>query len=87
MLDNGAGIPPEKVGHLNPFVSSKGTRGTGLGLPVDRKILRKHGGDILGCRVQVGVGSKFTLRCAAQSPLSGDPGSSGEMPILPPEAN
>src|SRR5262249_20167577 len=43
--DNGPGIPPEKLADIfRPFVSSKGARGTGLGLAVSRKILREHGG-------------------------------------------
>lgn len=87
VLDNGTGIPPEKVQDIfKPFVSSKGAKGTGLGLPVSRKILREHGGDIV-VQSQLNVGSKFTLRLPLKSPLSGDPGSSGEMPILPPEPN
>ncbi|MBN9121769.1 MAG: GAF domain-containing protein, partial [Planctomycetes bacterium] len=34
VLDNGPGIPPDKVEDIfKPFVSTKGSRGTGLGLP------------------------------------------------------
>lgn len=45
--DNGPGILPEKREEIfKPFVSSKGSRGTGLGLPVSRKTLREHGGDV-----------------------------------------
>lgn len=44
--DNGPGIPPGKVAEIfRPFISSKGSRGTGLGLPVSRKTLREHGGE------------------------------------------
>ena len=46
--DNGRGIPAETMENLfDPFVSSKGSRGTGLGLPVSQKILKEHGGRIL----------------------------------------
>ncbi len=47
VTDNGLGIAPEdreKIFSL--FESSKGSRGTGLGLPVSEKILREHGGSI-----------------------------------------
>ena len=48
MHDNGVGIPANKLGEVfKPFVSTKGSKGTGLGLAVSRKILREHGGDIL----------------------------------------
>ena len=48
VTDNGPGVPPEKQAEIfRPFVSTKGSRGTGLGLAVSRKILREHGGDIL----------------------------------------
>ena len=85
MLDNGHGIAADKIKEIfMPFVSTKGA-GTGLGLPVSRKILREHGGDIL-VPSQVGVGSKFTLRLPLKSPLAVDPSSThAEMPILPPE--
>jgi signal transduction histidine kinase len=52
-------------------VSTKGSRGTGLGLAVSRKILREHGGDIL-VQTQPGQGSTFTLRLPLHSPLGHD---------------
>lgn len=45
VIDDGPGIPPEKIGEIfSPFFSSKGSRGTGLGLPVTKKIIEEHGG-------------------------------------------
>jgi signal transduction histidine kinase len=83
--DNGGGISPEKINDIfRPFVSSKGARGTGLGLAVSRKILREHGGDIL-VRSQPGQGSLFILRLPLRSPLSPDTsGTRTDLPIAPP---
>ncbi len=53
--DNGTGIAPEDLDNIfSLFVSHKGARGTGLGLPVSQKIMKEHGGRIsvaseLGC--------------------------------------
>jgi two-component system NtrC family sensor kinase len=59
--DNGAGMPPETLADIfNLFVSTKGARGTGLGLTVSRKILREHGGDI-SVTSRPGEGSTFVL--------------------------
>ncbi|HWW97356.1 MAG TPA: ATP-binding protein [Edaphobacter sp.] len=47
IADNGTGIPPEVQTHLfQPFFTTKGERGTGLGLWVSRGIINKHGGII-----------------------------------------
>ncbi|MBI5092128.1 MAG: FHA domain-containing protein [Candidatus Hydrogenedentes bacterium] len=59
--DTGAGIPPEIMPKLSQaFVSTKGSRGTGLGLACSYKIVREHGGDIT-CESEVGRGTTFTV--------------------------
>ena len=75
--DNGVGIPPEQMAALfKPFQSTKGGRGTGLGLAVSRKILREHGGDI-HVRSDPGKGSVFLLRFPVKSPFGPDAHGSG----------
>src|SRR5205085_475985 len=57
--DNGAGISPDDLEAIfTVFVSRKGGRGTGLGLPVTRKILEEHGGQV-HVDSTVGLGSRF----------------------------
>ncbi|HKI37252.1 MAG TPA: HAMP domain-containing sensor histidine kinase, partial [Gemmataceae bacterium] len=87
VVDNGGGIAPEKIKDIfKPFVSTKGSKGTGLGLPVSRKILREHGGDIL-VESLPGKGSRFVLRLPLKSPLSQEmnSGATAELPVAPPE--
>jgi signal transduction histidine kinase len=61
VTDNGSGIAPEDLDQIfTLFVSRKGGRGTGLGLPVSSKILQEHGGRIR-VESQPGKGSCFTL--------------------------
>jgi signal transduction histidine kinase/pSer/pThr/pTyr-binding forkhead associated (FHA) protein len=65
VADNGEGIAAEDIKKIfSVFESRKGSRGTGLGLPVSQKILREHGGDI-HVESTVGVGSKFSLELPA----------------------
>ncbi len=85
--DNGAGIPREKQEEIfRPFISTKGSRGTGLGLAVSRKILREHGGDIL-VQSQPGQGSLFLLRLPLRSPVAKEPQRTQiDIPVVkPPE--
>jgi len=80
VADNGPGISADKLPDLfKPFMSTKGTKGTGLGLAVSRKIIREHGGDIT-VATQPAEGCTFTLSLPVHSPLSVD--ASGAMPVV-----
>ncbi len=47
VADRGTGIAPDALSHLfEPFFSTKGITGTGLGLWVSQEIVERHGGNI-----------------------------------------
>ncbi|MBN1515311.1 FHA domain-containing protein [Candidatus Sumerlaeota bacterium] len=59
--DNGPGIPQEIQEKIfEPFFSTKGAQGTGLGLAVTRKVIEEHGGS-LELDSEEGRGAKFTI--------------------------
>jgi len=58
--DTGRGIPAEALPRLfDPFFTTK-TGGTGLGLPIAKKIIEEHQGSI-GIQSQPGIGTVVTL--------------------------
>ncbi|MGD9918381.1 MAG: ATP-binding protein [Paenirhodobacter sp.] len=43
--DNGIGLPPERARLFEPYVTTR-AKGTGLGLPIVKKIIEEHGGTL-----------------------------------------
>ena len=65
IADTGAGVPEEYLDKIfDPFFSTKGTAGTGLGLAVSYDIIKKHGGNI-DVFSTVNEGTTFTIRLTA----------------------
>jgi two-component system NtrC family sensor kinase len=61
IADTGTGIPPEVLPRIFDFAyTTKGDRGSGLGLSVSREIVEAHGGRIW-VRTEVGKGTEFTV--------------------------
>ena len=73
VIDNGGGIDPNVQRHLfQLFHSTKGNRGTGLGLPVARKIIEEHGGTI-EVQPAKGGGTLFRITLPAFTEQVDDP--------------
>lgn len=70
ITDNGPGLSAKEIAQVfEIFRSSKGAKGTGIGLPVSLKIMREHGGTI-DVESEQGKGATFKLKL----PLVADPG-------------
>lgn len=70
--DTGRGIPSENMDKIfTPFFSSRPS-GTGLGLPLARKIIELHGGRI-GVRSTPGAGTTFAVKLPLTQPGADDP--------------
>lgn len=62
VIDTGCGMDQDvKENIFRSFFSTKGTRGTGLGLMITQKVVREHGGDIK-VESEKGNGTRFTIR-------------------------
>jgi signal transduction histidine kinase len=70
--DNGVGIAEKDQARLfEPFFSTKGQRGTGLGLAVTRKIVREHRGEIEVVS-KVGQGTTFRIKLPLNPSVKAD---------------
>jgi signal transduction histidine kinase len=64
--DTGPGIPPDEVEHIfdrfyrGSHARTSGVSGTGLGLPISKEIVERHGGRI-SLETQPGQGATFTV--------------------------
>ncbi len=68
VIDTGTGIPQELHDQVfNPFFTTKGQRGTGMGLALAHSIVQRHNGDIV-LQSAPGAGSTFTVRLPLQKP-------------------
>lgn len=66
VTDDGPGIPDDVAGRIfDAFFTTK-TRGTGLGLPVARKVVEAMGGTITVGRAPKGTGARFAFRLVAE---------------------
>jgi PAS domain S-box-containing protein len=66
--DNGIGMTPEQLKSLfTVFFSTKGSRGTGLGLYIADRIVRRHGGTIT-VDSAVGRGARFGVMIPRRAP-------------------
>jgi two-component system NtrC family sensor kinase len=63
--DTGKGIPPEFLSHIfDPFFSTKGVEGTGLGMSISYGIIKNYKGNIK-VESTVNVGTTFTIELPA----------------------
>jgi signal transduction histidine kinase len=84
--DNGKGVASEFAQRLfRPFATTKGRRGTGLGLYISRQIAREAGGD-LALTAPPGFGARFVLSLpvAAPSASASVPFTNPATPPTPP---
>jgi two-component system, NtrC family, sensor kinase len=72
IIDNGPGIPAKIAPRIfEPFFSTKGSKGTGLGLAVARKTVREHRGDLTLESVE-GEGTTFRVILPIEASRAGE---------------
>jgi two-component system, NtrC family, sensor kinase len=72
IADRGCGISREQLERIfEPFYTTKGEQGNGLGLAVVRSIIEQHGGTIQ-VESTVGQGSSFSIALPGHQPTTGE---------------
>jgi signal transduction histidine kinase/pSer/pThr/pTyr-binding forkhead associated (FHA) protein len=78
VIDNGPGIPASKQPWVfEPFNTTKGLKGTGLGLAVAKRIAEEHGGTIT-LETQEGKGATFRITLPADARDMIDPSATAQ---------
>ena len=85
VTDNGRGVSADVVGRLfRPFATTKGRRGTGLGLYISRQVAREAGGDlVLDSSRGPGAGARFVLSLPVAAPIPPEPAAAPEAGSAP----
>jgi signal transduction histidine kinase len=84
VADNGYGMTPDVAQRIwEPFFTTKGEEGTGVGLDVARSIVEAHGGSI-HCDTAPGQGARFTIRLPKWQSTSDDAESLAPRTIVAP---
>ncbi|HVG49822.1 MAG TPA: ATP-binding protein, partial [Rubellimicrobium sp.] len=63
--DNGVGLPEDRARLFEPYVTTR-DKGTGLGLPIVKKIIEEHGGT-LALEDAEGRGARAVIRLAIKA--------------------
>ncbi len=78
VIDNGPGIPEDRLRWVfEPFHTTKGTKGTGLGLAVTRRIVEEHRGQI-ELVSEVGKGTTVKMTLPADAAEHADPSATAQ---------
>jgi two-component system nitrogen regulation sensor histidine kinase NtrY len=72
--DNGVGLPEDRARLFEPYVTTR-AKGTGLGLPIVKKIIEEHGGTLVledaegrGARAVIRLPTKARTHIEADQP-------------------
>ena len=78
VIDNGPGIAPDRQRWIfEPFHTTKGSKGTGLGLAVTKRIIDEHRGHI-EVESAPGRGTTFKITLPADTPEGMDPSATAQ---------
>ena len=76
--DNGTGLPPDRSRLFEPYVTTR-EKGTGLGLPIVKKIIEEHFGQIAFADAPGGGSNvRMSFEPEALAQLAGTPGRARE---------